>query len=238
VAHEFLPEDDSLSCEHPRMSERSDGTRVYLELGPKKVFACAVDWPGWCRVRKGDEAALEALGEYVPRYRVIAERAGLVFDPGEFVVVERVRGGTTTDFGAPEAIPAVDAEPVGAATAERDAALMRAAWEVFDEVAAGTPAELRKGPRGGGRDRDKMVAHVIEAERAYLRKIGLRVRPFPHDDPTALAAMRDEVAAVLGEPSDGAPLAPGGWPARYAARRIAWHVIDHLWEMEDRREPA
>jgi hypothetical protein len=50
--------------------------------------------------------------------------------------------------------------------------------------------------------------------------------------------MRDEVAGVLGKPSDGSPLAPKGWPARYAARRIAWHVIDHLWEMEDRRDPA
>jgi hypothetical protein len=212
-------------------------TRIYLELGPKKVFACAADWPGWCRVRKGEEAAIEALREYVPRYRVIAERAGLTFEPGEFAVVERVKGGTTTDFGAPEAIPRLDGEPVDAATARREVALMRAAWQVFDEVAAGSPAELRKGPRGGGRDRDKMVSHVIEAERAYLRKIGVRVGKFPHDDAAALAAMRDRAAEVLGEPSGGEPLAPKGWPARYAVRRITWHVIDHLWEMQDRREP-
>ncbi|MCW2879357.1 MAG: hypothetical protein JWQ95_3457 [Sphaerisporangium sp.] len=210
-------------------------TDVYLEIGPKKVFACAYDWPGWCRVGKGDEGALEALARYVPRYGVIAQRAGLPFVPDAFTVVERAPGDTTTDFGAPSAIPAIDAHPVDAAVAERDTALVRASWEVFDEVAAGSPEELRKGPRGGGRDRDKMVSHVVEAERSYARKIGVRHRPFSLADHAARAAMRDEIAEVLSKPSDGSPLAPGGWPARYAARRIAWHVIDHIWEMEDRR---
>ncbi|MFC4530529.1 hypothetical protein [Sphaerisporangium dianthi] len=210
-------------------------TDVYLEIGPKKVFACAFDWPGWCRVAKGEENALAALAEYAPRYRTIAERAGLPFDPGAFTVVERTPGGSTTDFGAPEAIPEIDARPVDAETAERDTALLRAAWEVFAEVAAVTPEELRKGPRGGGRDRDKMVAHVVEAERSYARKIGVRHKPFPMEDLAALEAMRDDIAEVLSKPSDGSALVARGWPARYAARRIAWHVIDHIWEMEDRR---
>ncbi|WP_248959057.1 DinB family protein [Sphaerisporangium perillae] len=210
-------------------------TDVYLELGPKKVFACAYDWPGWCRVGKGEEGALAALAEYIPRYRVIAERAGLPFEPDAFTVVERTPGNSTTDFGAPGAVPEIDAHPVDVATAERGTALVRAAWEVFDEVAAASPEELRKGPRGGGRDRDKMVSHVVEAERSYARQIGVRHRPFAPDDHVARAAMRDEIAGVLGKPSDGSPLRPGGWPARYAARRIAWHVIDHIWEMEDRR---
>ncbi|MBB4704431.1 hypothetical protein [Sphaerisporangium siamense] len=211
-------------------------TDVYLEIGPKKVFACAHDWPGWCRIGKGEEDALENLARYVPRYRVIAERAGLPFDPDAFAVVERARGGTTTDFGAIEAIPELDSRPVDAATAERDVALLRAAWEIFGEVVAGSPEELRKGPRGGGRDRDKMTSHVVEAERAYARKIGVRHRPFPLGDLAARDAMRQEITAVLGVPSDGSPPAPGGWPPRYTARRMAWHVIDHLWEMEDRRD--
>ncbi|MFC7383153.1 hypothetical protein [Sphaerisporangium rhizosphaerae] len=210
-------------------------TDVYLEIGPKRVFACACDWPGWCRVAKGEEAALEALAEYIPRYRVIADRAGLPFEPDAFTVVERAPGGSTTDFGAPEAIPAIDARPVDAATAERDAALLRAAWSVLDEVAAASPEELRKGPRGGGRDRDKMVAHVVEAERAYARKIGVRHKPFPMADLAARDALREDIAAVLAEPSGGWSPEAGGWPARYAARRMAWHVIDHIWEMEDRR---
>ncbi|MFC6080547.1 hypothetical protein [Sphaerisporangium aureirubrum] len=210
-------------------------TDVYLEIGPKKVFACSYDWPGLCRIGKGEEAALDALADYVPRYRVIAERAGLSFAPDAFTVVDRVPGDSTTDFGAISAIPPADTAPVDAAVAERDTALLRASWEVLDEVAGVTPQELRKGPRGGGRDRDKMIDHVIGAERAYARKIGVRHRPFTLDDHAAREAMRRDIADVLSKPSDGAPLTPGGWPARYAARRMTWHVIDHIWEMEDRR---
>lgn len=201
--------------------------RIYLELGPKKVFACSLDWPGWCRVDKSEELAIDRLADYAPRYRVIAERAGLDFAPGEPVVVERVKGTSTTDFGAPDAQPAADSEPVDPATAARDVALLRAAWALFDETAAVTPEELRKGPRGGGRDRAKMVDHVTEAERAYARKLGVRRPPF-----TSVAdrdAMHEELAAVLLEGRSEA------WSSRYACRRVAWHVIDHLWEMEDRR---
>lgn len=213
-------------------------SRVYLELGPKKVFACSVDWPGLCRVRRSEEQALDALRDYEPRYRPIAERAGLAFELGELAVVERVKGGSTTDFGAPEAIPELDGAPVDAEEAGRGVALLRAAWAAFAEAAAEAPAELRKGPRGGGRDRDKMVAHVIEAERSYARKVGVRHRPFDLTDPVPLAALRDELVDVLGRPSDGAPLAARGWPARYAVRRIVWHVLDHLWEMRDRAGPG
>jgi hypothetical protein len=210
-------------------------TRVYLEHGPKRVFACAVDWPGWCRVGKSEEDALGALMDYVPRYRVVAERAGLAFEPGDPDVEEQVKGSGTTDFGAPGAIPKLDSERMDAEEAERQVALMRAAWAVFADVAKEAPEELRKGPRGGGRDRDKMVAHVIEAERSYARSIGVRHRPFAFDDAAALAALHEDIAGVLAKPTDGGPLTPRGWPARYAIRRITWHVIDHLWEMEDRR---
>ncbi|MFC0549305.1 hypothetical protein ACFFHJ_00270 [Planotetraspora thailandica] len=210
--------------------------RVYLEVGRKKVFACSADWPGWCRSGKTEEAALDALIGYVPRYAVIAGRAGLDFAPGDPVVVEQVTGDATTDFGAPSVTPQLDLEPVGATEAAKAVALIRASWAALAEVSAASPEELRKGPRGGGRDRDKMVAHVIEAERSYARSIGVRHKPFPLgtlNDPQALSAMRDEIADVLSRPSPGGPVARG-WCARYAARRIAWHVIDHIWEMEDR----
>jgi hypothetical protein len=213
-------------------------SRVYLELGPKKVFACSVDWPGLCRVRRSEELALDALRDYEPRYRPIAERAGLPFRLGELVVVERAKGDSSTDFGAPGAIPELDLAPVDAEEAARGAALLRAAWDAFAEAAAESPAELRKGPQGGGRDRDKMVAHVIEAERSYARKVGVRHRPFDLADPAPLAALRADLVDVLGRPSDGTPLVERGWPARYAVRRIVWHVLDHLWEMRDRAEPT
>jgi hypothetical protein len=32
------------------------------------------------------------------------------------------------------------------------------------------------------------------------------------------------------------PVAQAKWPPAYAARRIAWHALDHAWEIEDRSE--
>jgi hypothetical protein len=109
---------------------------------------------------------------------------------------------------------------------------------VFDEVAGAAPAQLRKGPRGGGRDRDKIIDHVLGADAAYARKLGVRHREPAAGDTAAVAALRAEVLAVLSSPSDGTPPVPKGWPARYAARRIAWHALDHAWEIEDRSEPG
>ncbi len=209
-------------------------TRVYVEIGRIRVFAGAVDWPGWCRSGRSEELALATLASYAPRYGAVAARAGLGFEPTDPVVVERVPGDATTDFGAPGAVPAADAEPLDPAAAHHQAALVQASWAVLAEVAATVPEVLRKGPRGGGRDRDAMLTHVVEAERSYARKIGVRHRPFPAGDGAALAALRADVVAVLGAPSDGTPVVPRGWPVRYAARRIAWHVLDHAWEMVDR----
>jgi len=214
-------------------------TPVYLECGQKKIFACALGWPGWCRSGKTEEEALERLAEYAPRYAVAAEAAGVRFpaSAGRGIdVVERVEGNATTDFGAPGVAATSDAERVTAAQAKRLAALVQAAWTVLDRVAATAPAELRKGPRGGGRDRDKMVKHVLDAESAYAGKIGLKHRGPAIDDRDAITAMREDILALLRKPSDGGPLRPGGWSARYAARRFAWHALDHAWEMEDRSD--
>lgn len=212
---------------------------VYLEVGKQRVFAGTFDWPGWGRFNKGygkgEEGALAALEAYTDRYAVVAAEAGLKL-PSKvaFEVVERVPGGGGTDFGVPAQVCERDRTPVGRREAERMAALVAASWQLFDRYAKVAPAQLRKGPRGGGRDRDKMIWHVVEAEFGYARMLGIKHRVPEPDDTAAVAALRDEMAAVLRRPSDGAPLAPKGWPARYAARRIAWHVLDHLWEMQDR----
>ncbi|MEV0453577.1 hypothetical protein [Catellatospora methionotrophica] len=209
-------------------------TAVYLELGTKRIFACALEWPGWCRSGRDAQRALAALTAYAERYAVVAERAKITFEPGDVRVVERVRGGSTTDFGAPEQPASTDFAARDGATAQRQAALVRAAWDVFAEVAAVTPEQLRKGPRGGGRDRDKMIEHVIAAEASYARRIGVKHPAPAAGDAAAVAALRAEVLDVLAAPTDGTPVPRGGWPAAYAARRIAWHVLDHAWEMQDR----
>jgi len=124
------------------------------------------------------------------------------------------------------------------AEAERLAALVSAAWAAFDGVVAGAPGALRKGPRGGGRDRDKIVDHVLGAEAAYVRKLGLRLPQPDPNDRAAVTAFRRAIIETLRKPSSGGPLTEKGWPQRYAARRIAWHVLDHAWEIEDRSEPS
>ena len=209
--------------------------QVCLEIAPKKVFASALDWPGWCRAGRDEEAALEALAMYGDRYAPVAERAGLTFAANSALeVVERLPGGVTTEFGAPEATAEAERAPVPPAAAKRLAGLVTAAWAEFDDIVAVTPEELRKGPRGGGRDRDKMVDHVLGAEAAYARKIGVKLKQPAIDDIAAIEELRQSIAAVLGTRSDGTPPVERGWTTRYAARRIAWHVLDHAWELEDR----
>jgi hypothetical protein len=213
-------------------------TPVYLEVTDKKVFACSVDWPGWCRSGKDEDAALGALADYAPRYAVVAEKAGKRFAGKtgyDLEVVERIKGNATTSFGAPGVVPKLDAQDLTAAQAKRLVELVVAAWDVLDEVAAVTPKSLRKGPRGGGRDRDKMVQHVISAEAAYARKIGVKHKEPQSRDKAAITALRDDIEATLLAARDGGR-PEKGWPPRYAARRIAWHVLDHVWEMQDRTE--
>jgi hypothetical protein len=217
---------------------------VCLEVTPKQTFASALDWPGWCRAGRAERAALEALTSYAERYAPVAEQAGASLPSTvAFDVVERLPGGPTTAFAAPECrrpFPQVTAEAeraqVTPAAARRLVGLVTAAWSTFDEVAVASPAELRKGPRGGGRDRDKLIDHVIGAETAYARKLGVKLKQPVIDDIAAIEELREAIAAVVGARSDGSPVVPNGWTTRYAARRIAWHVLEHAWEMQDRTE--
>jgi hypothetical protein len=217
---------------------------VCLEVTPKQTVASALDWPGWCRAGRDEGAALETLAGYAGRYAPVAGQAGINFPATvAFDVVERVPGGLATAFAAPECrrpFPHVTAGAERAtmtpAAARHLAALVTAAWATFDQIAAAAPAELRKGPRGGGRDRDQIIGHVIGAERAYARKLGIKLKQPAPGDAAATGELREAIAAVLGAPSDGSPVVPSGWTARYAARRIAWHVLEHAWEMQDRAD--
>jgi hypothetical protein len=212
-------------------------TTVIIEHGKQRVFAYALDWPGWCRSARTEEAALATLDAYAPRYATVANQAEVKF-PSEhtFEVVERRTGGGGTDFGVPSEAAEHDAERLTAAAARRQATLVAAAWHIFDGVVAGAPASLRKGPRGGGRDRDAIVDHVLGAEVIYARKLGLRHAQPAAADRAAIDAVRTDLLRVLGAPGGGQPLVEKGWFPRYAARRIAWHVLDHAWEIEDRSE--
>jgi len=213
-------------------------TKVYLEVAPKRTFAMALDWPGWGRSGRTEEEALEHLADYAKRYAKVVRSTGIDFDPSSaetFNLVEKVPGNKTTEFGAPSAFVSTDRSRITQKDAERAAALVKACWAALDRMAKRSAASLQKGPRGGGRDRDKMLDHVISAEAAFARKIGVRHRPPAFDDTKAIKAMRADILEVIGNKSTGDLLVPKGWPVAYAARRIAWHATDHAWEMEDRQ---
>lgn len=218
------------------MSPSGKAVDVYIETGEKRVFASALDWPGWTRSGKDEKSAVETLAAYAPRYAAVPKGARIAFPAGEpqFKVVERVKGNATTDFGAPGIHSSRDIKPLSKEEAQRINALLTASWKVFDSVVAKAPAELRKGPRGGGRDRDKIADHIIDAESAYTPKLGIHMKPPGRDDAAGLRAWRkvivDTIQASAGAPQTGEKR----WPPRYVARRMAWHLLDHAWEIEDR----
>jgi hypothetical protein len=198
-------------------------SRVYLEEGKNSVFAVSLDWPGWCRRAKNSELAIEALEDYRERY---AKIVSLSFDPGTLRVIGVLPGTTTTDFGAPDARGPWDGVALSSKELSRQLLILQDCWNYFDDVVDHAPATLRRGPRGGGRDRDEVVDHVREAERAYCSRAGFRVAPrTPWDQ------QRDVVMTTL-RAETHAPK----WPAGYALRRCAWHIVDHAWEIEDKSD--
>ena len=209
-----------------------------FEIGSKRTFASAIDWPGWCRAGKGQELALQALIDYAPRYAVVAKTAGVPFALGRwsFDDVDHLRGDATTEFGAPGAMSKLELKPMSRAEVERMCSLVEATWKVFDSVVKKAPASLRKGPRGGGRDRDKIVEHVLGAETGYGSSFALKLKQPELGDTRAIKALRAAWLEAFRAGADGKPRREGGRSARYMARRIAWHAMDHAWEIEDRSE--
>jgi hypothetical protein len=211
--------------------------RVYLEIGEKRVFASALEWPGWTRSARDEQQALETLAAYAPRYASVPKAARIEFATDakpSFKVVERVKGNATTDFGAPGIHASSDTKSLTPSEAERICALLTASWKVFDAAVAKAPAELRKGPRGGGRDRDKIADHIIDAESAYITKLGLKLKTPRRDDKAGVQAARNEILDAIRASAGGPQTGEKRWPPRYVARRMAWHLLDHAWEIEDR----
>jgi len=210
--------------------------RVVIETGKKKVFASAIDWPGWSRSAKTEEEALDILADYGERYGKVAELAGVdgvAKVVGDMEIVEHLVGNATTDFGAPDKPAAVESEPLTVPECERQIALLRACWTYFDDTASRVSEELRKGPRGGGRNRSKMIFHVLEAERGYARQIGVKSPKGSVETPDGLCAHREAVCQAIREIAADEGIQTK-WPLRYFIRRAAWHVMDHAWEMEDK----
>ena len=214
--------------------------RVMAEAGKKKrVVACAFDWSGWDRSAKTEEDALRVLDAYRPRYAKVAALAGLAdafAATGELSVVERRPGNGMTDYYGVSGMPAApELEQMTEAECERKIALLRASWTSFDNVASRVSADLRPGPRGGGRARDEIVRHVNGAEiHEHATKVGVHTPLEARLDPVALAAHREAFCDAIREFNAVGPSAGKWWTVQFLIRRCAWHMLDHAWEMEDR----
>ena len=216
-----------------------------VEVGAKRTFAAAPAWPGWCRSAKTEDEALETLVAYGERYAAVLAPGAPSFTPprsvGDLLVVERAQGNATTEFGAPDAVFEADTEPIAARGWTRLRSILEACWGAFDRAATDADGvELRKGPRGGGRELDAIVAHVTDAEVSYLRRLtGAGVKL---DAADAWGSRLVERAAVLdglerakvGTLPETGPRGGVMWTPRRFLRRAAWHVLDHAWEIEDR----
>lgn len=218
--------------------------RISLENGIKgKKFVCyAIDWPGLERNGKTPEAALEKVALYRDRYARVADRAGLASEfaaEPDVAIVEEYPGTPSTDFwGISFAQSPLDIEGFDSTVLERRLALLQACWSELDALAVRVSPELQKGPRGGGRDRDQIVRHVLANELEWVPNMSDR----PELDEVFIPARRErfhaEVLDAIREyhAAGPPPIVRGRqkWTSSYLLRHMAYHVMDHAWEMEDK----
>ena len=213
--------------------------RVMLEIGPKdkQVAAVAPDWPGLERGAKTEEAAIARLQAYLPRYAPVARSAGMGVEFAAIAtvdVVERYPGTGSTDFwGISFAFAQLDQQAMSSDELERHLTLLQACWAFFDAVRSRVSGEMRKGPRGGGRDRDRIVQHTLAAEQDWAAKLGVYAPPGALLTDDGLHTYREAyLTAIRASQAEGKQART--WPLRYLIRHTAFHTLDHAWEMEDK----
>jgi hypothetical protein len=212
---------------------------VYVEKGSKRVFAGAIDWPGYARAGRDERDALENLAAYGPRYARVVARSRLGFrtprDADDLVVVRRVAGASGTDFGVPEVPAPGDSEPIDDAELKRLISLLRASWRALDAAAGSARGrELATGPRGGGRSLPAILDHVRDAEGGYLARLAWKAPSGADTQVVRAAVVHALESAVRHGVEERGPRGGKRWVPRYFVRRVAWHALDHAWEIEDR----
>jgi hypothetical protein len=216
--------------------------RTVIEHGTKdkRSVAFSIDWPGWSRGARSAELALETLESYRDRYRPVADLAGMSreFDAaGPLKIVEdRVGTGSTDFWGISFSPSAAEQGPLSEAAFDRAIALLRASWAFFDGVAARVSPEMRKGPRGGGRDRDRIISHTIRQEsESFATGVGLRIPEGGALTPDGLRQYRkDYVEAMRAYNAGEFERRMKSWTLPFLIRHSAFHTLDHAWEMEDK----
>jgi hypothetical protein len=215
--------------------------RTVIEHGTKdkRSVAFSLDWPGWSRGAKTAELALETLESYRDRYRPVAALAGMAreFDAaGPLEIVEdRVGTGSTDFWGISFSPSSTEHGPMSEAEFDRGITLLRAAWAYFDAVAARVSPEMRKGPRGGGRDRDRIISHVIRQEsESFATGVGLRIPEEAALTPDGLRQYRKDYVEAMRAYNAGEGKRMRSWTLPFLIRHSAFHTLDHAWEMEDK----
>lgn len=220
----------------------TNSIQATIEIGPKgkKVVAVAPDWPGLARGAKTEEAAIERLLTYVPRYVPVVKLAGMeaAFPTTTTAdVIEHYPGTGSTDFwGISFAFSSIDKQAMSDDALERELTLMRACWAFFDDVRSRVSAEMQRGPRGGGRDRDRIVRHTFAAEQDWAKGVGVVTSDDMMLTGEGLRTHRDAYChAIQDYHSQGKSAGKvAKWPLRYLIRHTAFHTLDHAWEMEDK----
>jgi len=216
--------------------------RTVIEHGTKdkRSVAFSLDWPGWSRGAKSADLALETLESYRDRYRPIAALAGMAreFDAaGSLEVVEdRVGTGSTDFWGISFSPSSTEQGPMSDADFDRAIKLLQAAWSFFDSVAARVSPEMRKGPRGGGRDRDHIIRHTIRVESEdFATRVGLRIPEGAALSPNGLRQHREAyVEAMRAYNARKFEKPMRSWTIPFLIRHSAFHTLDHAWEMQDK----
>ena len=216
--------------------------RTVVERGPKekRSVAFALDWPGWNRGAKSADLALETLESYRDRYRPIADLAEMAreFDAaGPLEIVEdRVGPGSVDFWGISFSASSTEHGPLSDAEFDSKIKLLRACWTFFDGVAARVSPEMRKGPRGGGRDRNRIIRHTIRTESEdFAKQVGLRIPEEAALTPDGLRQHRKTyVEAMRAYNAGEVAKRMRSWTLPFLIRHSAFHTLDHAWEMEDK----
>ena len=217
----------------------SEPIRVMVERGKKKrSVASAFDWPGWDGARRPRSGRGRPRRLPTDRYAKVAAVAGLADEfrtTGDLGVVERLEGIGMTDFygvsmrsAAPEYDQMTDAE------CDRKLALLAPPGPTSTTMRRGSRPSSDLGPRGGGRDRERIIRHVNGAEiDEFAKKVGVYTPLDARDSPARLAAHRDALVEAIRD-HNARGVSARNWTVQFVIRHSAYHMLDHAWEMEDR----
>ena len=152
------------------------------------------------------------------------------------IVDDRVGTGSVDFWGISFSPSSIEQEPMGDAELERGITLLRACWAFFDGIAARVSPEMAKGPRGGGRDRDRIIRHTIRVEsQDFAQRVGLRIPEEAVLTPDGLRRYREDYVAAMRAYNAGEVEKPmRSWNLPFLIRHSAFHTLDHAWEMEDK----